>query len=68
MHKEMEKEHVLTFACIALDWFHSGDSGFCSGGGTGAWPQGDPAGERLSLCAFIVFDFVSSVSEFPVEN
>lgn len=62
MHKEMEKEHVLVFACIASEGLPSNNSGFYwdwegGGGGGGArpGPMGDAVGGRLFLDTFLSF-------------
>ena len=68
MRKETEKEHCshllveLWTGSTAVRWFLLGWGELGPGLRRGA------VGERLSKGTFIVVDFVSSVSEFPVEN
>ena len=59
---------LLTFACRTLDWLHRSKVVSVGVGELGPGLRRGAVGERLSKGPFIVVDFVSSVSEFPVEN
>lgn len=64
-----QRKHVPMFARSAPGGLHSSNWFLMGLGGGEVWPGGRCSGrEAFPVYFFIVFDFATSVNEFPVQN